>query len=81
MSYSDGHYISEDEFERYLYDNIPITGSCNESFLPFCVFTASRRFLFYLDSHRKKRIPIKRLGLSTVMEELLYLKRISQYER
>jgi len=50
------------------------------TFYPYYVFTAARRFFFFLDTKRTQRISIKKLGHSTVMEELLYLKRLSQVQ-
>ena len=82
MTYCDGPNISEHQFERYIFDQaanfLPVR---RDSFLPYYVFTASRRFFFFLDCRRTRTVSVKRLALSTVMEELLYLKRILQYEQ
>ena len=78
-----GGFITEKEFERYLFKLIPeLSGhACMpKSFYPYYVFTAARRFFFFLDSKRTLRINIKKLGHSTIMEELLYLKRLSQVQ-
>jgi hypothetical protein len=74
-------FLNERELERFILDRIPEIGACAElpeSFFPYYVFTASRRFLFFLDSRRTRRINIKKLAHSAVMEELLFLQRISQ---
>ena len=73
-------YINEQELERFILNRIPEIGACEdlpESFYPYYVFTASRRFLFFLDARRTRRISIKKLAHSAVMEELLFLQRIS----
>ena len=80
---SAGCFITEQELERYLFKLIPeISGheSISRAFYPYYVFTAARRFFFFLDPKRTRRINIKKLGHSTVMEELLYLKRLSQVQ-
>lgn len=79
-----GGYIVEQELERYLFNSIPeISGyeKMPSSFHPYYVFTSVRRFFFFLDSKRAHRINIKKLGHSTVMEELLYMKRLSQVQK
>ncbi len=75
-------FINEQELERFILAKIPEVGACQElpeSFYPYYVFTASRRFLFFLDSRRTRRISVKKLAHSAVMEELLFLQRISQH--
>ena len=77
---SAGGFITEKELERYLFRLIPeISGhdKMPPSFYPYYVFTAARRFFFFLDTRRTQRINIKKLGHSSVMEELLYMKRLS----
>ena len=74
-------FINESELERFVLAKIPEIGACQElpeSFYPYYVFTASKRFLFFLDSRRTRRISVKKLAHSAVMEELLFLQRISQ---
>jgi Ca2+-binding EF-hand superfamily protein len=71
-------FISEQELERYVFELIPTIPGCREldfRFFPFYVYTATRYFLFYLDPHHTKRISIKKLSHSYVMEELLFFKR------
>lgn len=79
-----GGFITEQELERYLFQSIPeISGfeRMPSSFHPYYVFTSGRRFFFFLDPKRTHRLNIKKLGHSTVMEELLYMKRLSQVHR
>lgn len=52
-----------------------------ESFYPFYVFTSARRFFFFLDSERCRKLNINNLSHSNVMEEFLFIKRLVQYER
>jgi len=78
-----GGYITEKELERYLFKLIPeLSGheAISRAFYPYYVFTAARRFFFFLDPKRTQRINIKKLGHSTIMEELLYLKRLSHVQ-
>ena len=81
---ADASYVNEKELERYIYDSIPeLIGSKGlpESFYPFYVFTSARRFFFYLDKLKAKRLNIRELAHSTVMEEFLFVKRVMQYEK
>lgn len=76
-------YITEQELERFIFELIPSIPGCRDldfRFYPFYVYTATRYFLFYLDPHHTKRISIKKLSHSYVMEELLFFKRISKRE-
>ena len=76
--------MTEDELERYLFNLIPQLNSCrklHEQFYPYYTFTAARRFLFFLDPRRTRRLNIKKLAHSSIMEEFLFLERITQYER
>ena len=62
----DGH-ITEGELESYISDCVKSTSclsSMETTFLPFYVFTACSRFLFLLDPHRRRSIPIRKLALS-----------------
>ena len=80
----DASYVNEKELERYIYDSIPdLIGSKGlpESFYPFYVFPSARRFFFYLDKLKAKRLNIQELAHSTVMEEFLFVKRVMQYEK
>ena len=75
-------YINERELERFLYERIPEIGACAalpESFYPYWCFTAARFILFFIDARRTRRLPIKKLAHSVVINELLLLKRSSSY--
>jgi serine/threonine-protein phosphatase 2A regulatory subunit B'' len=80
-----GGFMIESELERYIYDLIPDTREVSDKldpgFLPYYVFTASRRFFFFLDPRRTRRIAIKRLAHSTIMEEFMFFRRISRYHQ
>ena len=76
-------YITEQELERFIFELIPSIPGCRDldfRFYPFYVYTATRYFLFYLDPHNTKRISIKKLSHSYVMEELLFFKRVTKFE-
>jgi Ca2+-binding EF-hand superfamily protein len=62
--------------ENYVYDlvpTMPVLRAMPENFSPFYVFTAVRRFMFFLDPKHTGRIPIATLVLSRVMDDLLEL--------
>ena len=64
-------YVTEQELERFIFDSIPhiplvMEANLHESFLPFYVFAAVRRLLFYLDPLRTRRVNIRRLAHSQV---------------
>jgi serine/threonine-protein phosphatase 2A regulatory subunit B'' len=76
-------FIREPELEHFLTEllpKIPHLRDIHDSFVPFYVFAASRRFFFFLDSRRRREVSIRKLGTSTCMEELLFLQRLSQYQ-
>ena len=76
-------YITENEMEKYLLDMLKSTAhfsSMEPTSIPFYILTACRKFYFFLDPHHTKRVPIKKMALSTIMDELLFLRRFSQYE-
>jgi len=76
-------YITEHELEQYIFELIPklsVLSEMHDSFKPFYVYTASRRFLFHLDMRRTRKLNIKNLCNSIPMEELLFMKRVSQYQ-
>lgn len=82
-SNSDSGLITESELEYFILETtpkIPALRHMHDTFRPFYVFLASRRFFFFLDQRRTRQISIKRVGTSSVMEELLLLQRISQYQ-
>ncbi|GMI26207.1 hypothetical protein TrRE_jg1331, partial [Triparma retinervis] len=64
------------DIENYIYNlipDLPPLQTMHENFYPFYVFTATRRFMFFLDPKRTGRVSIKKLVCSQVMEELLEL--------
>ena len=68
--------LREQDIENYIYNlipDLPPLQGMHENFYPFYVFTATRRFMFFLDPKRCGRIPIRRLVTSPIMEELLEL--------
>lgn len=66
-------YLREQELERYIYDlipDMPAAQSMDEKFHAFYVFTASRRFMFFLDRKRQGRISLRSLAASPLSLEL-----------
>lgn len=48
-------YLREQDLENYVYDHIPTMAALHaihDNFYPFYVFTAVRRFMFFLDPKR-----------------------------
>ena len=71
-------FLREMDLERYMYDLIPQLPALRdllenlENFMPFYVFTAVRKFFFFLDPKRRGKIAIKDMlstGLS-ILDEL-----------
>ncbi|KAJ8598630.1 hypothetical protein CTAYLR_003062 [Chrysophaeum taylorii] len=65
--------LREQELERYVYDlipDMPAAQSMDEKFHAFYVFTAVRRFMFFLDPRRTGRISIDTLAASSMAAEL-----------
>ncbi len=72
--------ISEPQLNSFLFRLIPeidVGSKMHKSFFEFYVYTASQKFLFFLDSRRTNVLSIKKLAHSSVMEELLFLRRLS----
>ncbi|GMI02998.1 hypothetical protein TrVE_jg9726 [Triparma verrucosa] len=68
--------LRETDVENYIFNlipDLPPLANMSTAFHPFYVFTATRRFMFFLDPKRTGSIPIKRLVTSSIMEELLEL--------
>jgi hypothetical protein len=66
-------YLSERHLENYFYDfiqHIPSLNALQEDFTHFYVFTAVRRFFFFLDRQGKRKLKIKDILLSPVFREL-----------
>mmetsp|Transcript_3322 Transcript_3322/g.5196 ORF Transcript_3322/g.5196 Transcript_3322/m.5196 type:complete len:503 (+) Transcript_3322:45-1553(+) len=77
-------YITEPELERFVFDSVNhvpllVEADMHESFLPFYVFTAVRKLLFFLDPQRTRRVSIRKLAHSQEMDEFLWLQRLDQY--
>ena len=70
-------YLREQDFENYIYELIPdlkpLEG-LQENFHPFFVFTAVRKFFFFLDPRRTGKIAIKDVVTSFVHAELMDLR-------
>lgn len=73
--------ITVQQLESFICRLIPvidINQQMHESFHEFFAYTASQKFLFFLDVHRRNTLPIKTLAHSAIMEELLTLCLISR---
>jgi Ca2+-binding EF-hand superfamily protein len=80
---ADPHCITETELENFLFQYIPRIGvlmDMPDAFKPYYSFTAVRKFFFVLDERRTQSISIAALAESPVMEEFLFLMRLSQSE-
>lgn len=72
--------ISQQELDKYILRLVPeidVGHRLHESFLEFYVYTACQKFMFFLDPRKTNTISIKKLAHSSVMEELLFLRRLS----
>lgn len=70
-------YLREVDLENFIYEIIPTVeplADLQENFYPFYVFTAVRKFFFFLDPRRTCKIAIKDLITSPVLDELLQLR-------
>lgn len=70
------------QVERYIYDlisarEISACQNIDKELYIFYVYTVVKCIFFYLDSHRSQRISISKLAHSSIMEDLLYLIRMS----
>jgi len=69
-------YLREQDFENYIYELIPgleALQDLQENFYPFYVFTAVRKFFFFLDPKRTGRVLIDEIVASSILQELLHL--------
>lgn len=69
-------YLREHDLENCIFETIaslPELGALQENFFPFYVFTAVRKFAFFLDQHHTGRIAIPELLSSRVFHEWLAL--------
>mmetsp|Transcript_106224 Transcript_106224/g.194994 ORF Transcript_106224/g.194994 Transcript_106224/m.194994 type:complete len:475 (-) Transcript_106224:203-1627(-) len=70
-------YLREKDMENFIFELIPTLPQLNslqEEFYPFYVFTAVRKFFFFLDPKRTGRINIRDLLSSTILFELYELR-------
>lgn len=70
-------YLREQDLENYIFNlipDLPPLRTLQENFYPFYVFTAVRKFMFFLDPRRTGRISIKDLVSSKILSELLELR-------
>merc|ERR1719160_609537 len=80
LSYYDtvgGGYLREKDMENFIFELIPTLpqlSSLQEEFYPFYVFTAVRKFFFFLDPKRTGRIYIRDLLSSPILPELYELR-------
>lgn len=73
-------YVTEQQLESFILQMIPeidVYQRMHESFYEYYACTSSQRFLFYLDTRKTNMISIKKLAHSTVMDELLSLRRLT----
>jgi len=69
-------YLTENAMENFIFELIPTLpqlSSLQEEFYPFYVFTAVRKFFFFLDPKRTGKIYIQQLLTSTITHELYEL--------
>jgi serine/threonine-protein phosphatase 2A regulatory subunit B'' len=65
-------YLREQDLENYVYDqleSLPPLKSLERDFYPYYVFTAVRKFIFFLDPHRRGKLRVKHIVESNVMYE------------
>merc|ERR1712070_1149321 len=80
LSYYDTHgrgYLREKDMENFVFELIPTLpqlADLQEEFYPFYVFTAVRKFFFFLDPMKKGRISIQALLTSPILPELFELR-------
>lgn len=70
-------YLREKDMENFIFELIPTLPQLNslqEEFYPFYVFTAVRRFFFFLDPKRTGKIYISQLLTSLIIQELYELR-------
>jgi len=70
-------YLREKDMENFIFEMIPTLPQLNslqEEFYPFYVFTAVRKFFFFLDAKRTGRVWIRDLLSSQILPELYELR-------
>eukprot|EP00274_Cyanoptyche_gloeocystis_P003848 CAMPEP_0196660466 /NCGR_PEP_ID=MMETSP1086-20130531/39914_1 /TAXON_ID=77921 /ORGANISM="Cyanoptyche gloeocystis , Strain SAG4.97" /LENGTH=417 /DNA_ID=CAMNT_0041994893 /DNA_START=59 /DNA_END=1309 /DNA_ORIENTATION=- len=80
LSYYDSQgsgFLKEQDLENYVFElipSLPQLQTVEEVFFPFYVYTAVRKFFFFLDPLRKGQVRIKSLLLSPMLSELFELR-------
>ena len=72
--------LTEQQLETFLIKMIPevdVLQRMHESFYDYYAYTASQKFLFFLDGRRTNTIPVKKIAHSKEMEELLQLRKLA----
>jgi len=70
-------YFREKDMENFIFELIPTLPQLNslqEDFYPFYVFSAVRKFFFFLDPKRTGRIHMRDILCSKILEELLEMR-------
>ena len=70
-------WLREQDLENYLYElmpSLPSLSGLQENFYPFYVFTAVRKFFFFLDPRRTGKVRVVDVLESPILEELLELR-------
>lgn len=65
-------YLREQDLENYVYDQLatlPPLQTLERDFYPYYVFTAVRKFIFFLDPHRRGKLRVKNIVESSVILE------------
>jgi len=73
-------YLKEKDLENYIFELMPTfpqLQSLQETFYPFYVITAVRKFFFFLDPKRTGKIQIKDMLTSPILAELYELRQES----
>ena len=73
-------YLREQDLEYYIFDQIstlPQLARLERDFYPYYVFTAVRKFLFFLDPLRKGMVSIKDIVKSPILREFNELRSVS----
>ncbi|KAJ1426617.1 hypothetical protein B484DRAFT_330379 [Ochromonadaceae sp. CCMP2298] len=73
--------VTEQQLESFLLQLIPeidLFSRMHESFYEYYVYTASQKFLFFLDPRRANLLPIHKVAYSGIMQELLDLRQLGR---
>lgn len=77
-------YLREKDMENYIFElipSLPQLSALQEEFYPFYVFTAVRKFFFFLDSKRTGRIHMTDLVSSSILNELYELRQDQPHDK